>query len=75
MQYRTSEPRPIIGTVIFVLKRLLERENISKFATVYLGRHFHRKPGAATYAPKPLSLPKMEHFFSPNSSGHLRSDA
>ena len=22
-----------------------------------------------------MSSPKMEHFFSPNSSGHLRSDA
>ena len=25
--------------------------------------------------PKKRSLPKKEHFFSPNSSGHLRSDA
>ena len=38
----------------FSLLRLLERETISKFAPVYLGRHFQRKPGAVMYAPTPL---------------------
>ena len=40
----------------FYLLSLLEREIISKFAPVYLGWDFQRKPGAATYAPTPLEI-------------------
>ena len=31
------------------------QSSISKFATVYLGRHFQRKSRAATHAPTPLT--------------------
>ena len=36
--------------VIFLRKRLLERETISKFVAVYFGLHFQRKLKAATHA-------------------------
>ena len=40
----------------FYLLRLPESETISKFTTVYFGRHFQRKLGEATYAATPLDV-------------------
>ena len=48
----------------FYLLRLLERETISKFAPVYLGRHFQQQPGTATYAPTPLPSTVIGGAFS-----------
>ena len=51
MQKKTSEPWHIICKYFIV--RMLERENISKFSTVYLGRHHARRHGGHSGAVPP----------------------